>query len=112
MAKEKHNHDEENFEEDFYIEMTDEEGNKYYYLEEMVIPVGDEQYALLIEVDADGEIVHLHDEGCDCCGDDENVIVAKIVINEDGEEEYIEPTDEEYEAVQDAYNKIMDEEEE
>ena len=112
MAKEKHNHEEEIFDEDFLIEMTDEEGNKYYYLEEMVIPVGDEQYALLIEVDQDGEIIHYHDEDCGCGEDDENVIVAKIVVNEDGGEEYIEPTDEEYDAVQAAYEKIMDEEEE
>ena len=26
--------------EDFIVEMTDEEGNKYYYVEEMIIPVG------------------------------------------------------------------------
>ncbi|MFA6850577.1 MAG: DUF1292 domain-containing protein, partial [Selenomonadaceae bacterium] len=49
--------------------------------------------------------------GCGCEDDDEDVLIAKIVKNEDGEEEYIDPTDEEFEAVQKAYDAIMDEEE-
>ena len=54
---------------------------------------------------------HDHDGHCSCgCeDDDEDVIIAKIVTNEDGEDEYVEPTDEEFEAVQQAYNALVDE---
>ena len=102
---------EENFDDDVLIEMTDEEGNVFYYVEEMIIPVGNEKFALLVEVKDDE---HEHGDGCDwcdcgCCDDD--VIIAKIVVNEDGQEEYVEPTDEEFERVQEAYEKILDEEE-
>lgn len=100
-------HNEEMFDDDIIIEMTDEEGNVFYYVEEMIIPVGDENYALLVEVKDED-----HDEDCDCgCCDDDNVVIAKIVINADGEEEFIEPTDEEFEKVQAAYEKLLDEEE-
>lgn len=98
-------------EEDIVVEMTDDEGNVYYYAEEMIIPVGDEKFAILVgiqnEEDEEGEH-HCHcgcgDDDCDC---DEDVIIAKIVLNADGEEEYIEPTDEEFEAVQEAYEQLM-----
>ena len=101
---------EEIMDNDVLIEMTDEEGNVFYYVQEMIIPVGDENFALLVEVKDDDEHEHDCDCGCDCDCDD-GVIIAKIIINEDGEEEFIEPTDEEFERVQEAYEKILDEEE-
>ena len=104
---------EEILDNDFLIEMTDDEGNVFHYVEEMIIPVDGENFALLVEV-KDGEHVHGAncDCGCDCdCGcEDDDVIIAKIVVNENGEEEYIEPTDEEFEKVQEAYEKLLDEE--
>ena len=100
--------------EDIIVEMTDEEGNVYYYSEEMIIPVGDDRFAILVEVHEheDGEEEHEHHCHCGECGDEcecgeGDVIIAKIVLNEDGEEEYIEPTDEEFEAVQNAYEQLM-----
>ena len=101
---------EEIMDNDVLIEMTDEEGNVFYYVQEMIIPVGDENFALLVEVKDDDEHEHDCDCGCDCDCDD-GVIIAKIIINEDGEEEFIEPTDEEFERVQEDYEKILDEEE-
>lgn len=101
---------EEIMDNDVLIEMTDEEGNVFYYVQEMIIPVGNENFAMLVEVKDDDEHEHDCDCGCDCDYDD-GVIIAKIVINEDGEEEFIEPTDEEFERVQEAYEKILDEEE-
>ena len=98
---------EEILDDDFLIEMTDEDGNVFYYVEEMIIPVDGENFALLVEVKDD----HDHGEGCDCGCEDDDVIIAKIVINAEGEEEFIEPTDEEFEKVQEAYEKILDEEE-
>ena len=98
---------EENFDDDFLIEMTDDEGNVFYYVEEMIIPVGEETFALLVEVKDE----HEHGAGCDCGCEDDDVIIAKIVVNADGEEEYVEPTDEEFDKVQAAYEKLLDEEE-
>ncbi len=98
-------------EEDVVVEMTDEEGNSYYYRQEMIIPVGDDKFALLIGIhDEDEE--HTHSCGCGCGEHDEDVLIAKIIVDEDGEEEYVEPTDEEFDAVQQAYDELMDEEEE
>ncbi len=97
-------------EEDMVVVMTDEDGNEYYYREEMIIPVGNDKYALLIGIHEDGE-EHASGCGCGCEDDDEDVLIAKIVMNDDGEEEYVDPTDEEFDAVQKAYDKLMDEEE-
>ena len=99
-------------EEEMVVVMTDENGNEFYYREEMIIPVGEEKYALLVGI-------HDHDEeetescgcGCGCEDGDEDVLIAKIVVNEQGEEEYVDPTDEEFEKVQAAYDALMDEEE-
>ncbi|MEX5284468.1 DUF1292 domain-containing protein [Selenomonas sputigena] len=98
-------------EEDVVVEMTDEEGNSYYYRQEMIIPVGDDKFALLVGIH-DEEEEHTHSCGCGCGEHDEDVLIAKIVVDEDGEEEYVEPTDEEFDAVQQAYDELMDEEEE
>lgn len=108
--------DGDNFDEDIVVEMSDDEGNVYYYSEEMIIPVGDEKFAILVGIhneDEDEECEHEHHCHCGCgceddeCDCDEDVIIAKIVLNENGEEEYIEPTDEEFEAVQAAYEQLM-----
>ena len=69
-----------------------------------------EKYALLIGIHEDEE-EHEHGCGCGCEDGDEDVLIAKIVKNEQGEEEYVDPTDEEFDAVQKAYDAIMDEEE-
>ena len=81
---------------DVIVEMTDEEGNSYYYREEMIIPVGDDKFALLIGIhDEEEEEEHAHSCGCGCGEHDEDVLIAKVVMGDDGEEEYVEPTDEE-----------------
>lgn len=107
MTSKEHETMDEN--DDVIVVMTDEDGNEYCYREEMIIPVGDQKYALLVGVQDDEK------EGCGCgCGceeDDEDVFIAKIIVNENGEEEYVDPTDEEFEAVQKAYEEMMDEEE-
>ena len=92
------------------VEMTDEEGNVYLYEEEMIIPVDDKKFALLVAIPSEEEEGHHHEHDCDCgCGEDD-VIIAKIVENEDGEEEYVEPTDEEFEIVRQAYEEFFSEE--
>ena len=106
------NFDDENFD-DVIVEMTDDEGNSYFYVEQMIIPVGDDRFALLVEMIDEDEHEHHHDhEGCECgCGCEEgDVIIAKIVTDENGEDIYVEPTDEEFEAVQKAYDELLDDE--
>ena len=84
------------------VEFTDEEGNSYLYEQEMIIPVNGEKFALLIGVE-DEEHEHEHGCGCGCEEGDEDVLIAKIVTNENG--------DEEFEAVQKAYDALLEEEE-
>ena len=93
---------------DFLVEMTDDEGNVFYYVEEMIIPVDGVNFALLVEVKDE----HTHGADCDCGCDDDDVIIAKIVVGADGQEEYVEPTDEEFDKVQAAYEKLLDEDDE
>ncbi|MBQ6974944.1 MAG: DUF1292 domain-containing protein [Selenomonadaceae bacterium] len=115
MADEK-NFADENFDDeeefgDVVVEMTDEDGNSYYYTEEMIIPVGDETFALLVEIHDHDHCDHDHEhDGCDCGCEDGDVIIAKIVKDENGEDMYIEPTDEEFEKVQKAYEELIEEE--
>ena len=92
--------------ENIIVEMTDEEGNVYLYEEEMILPIDNQKFALLVALPMDDEEEHNHEHGCDCgCGcDEDDVIIAKIVTDQNGEEIYIEPTDEEFEMVRDAYN--------
>ena len=101
MAKK--NYEEKFPEEDVIIEMTDDEGNIFYYAEEMIIPVGDENFALLVALHEDGD-EYFHDDDCDCC--DDEVIIAKIITDENGEALYVEPTDEEFERVSRAYDEL------
>ena len=95
-------------EDDIVVVMTDEAGNEYYYREEMIIPVEDEKYALLVGIHDEAE-EHAHTCGCGWEDGGEEVMVAQIVWEGDGEDEYVEPTDEEFEAVQQAYNALVDE---
>lgn len=107
----------DNFEEDddyVVVELTDEDGNVYSYVQEMIIPVGEENFALLVPIHDD---LDEHEEGCDCdcdcgCEDEDDVIIAKMIEGEDGEIEYVEPTDEEFQKVEEAYNAMFDDEEE
>ena len=106
--------DEEQMEDDeIIVVMTDDEGNEYYYVQELILEVQGDKYALLVPTcEADEEEGH-----CSCHehnheeDEDDAAFFAKMVLDESGEEAYIEPTDEEFEAVMAAYEALMDEEE-
>lgn len=91
------------------VVMTDEEGNEYYYREEVIIPLGEKKFAILVPINIDEE-----EEcgcGCDCCDEEEtDVFIARIDAGEDGEEVYVDPTDEEFEQVREAYEELLAEE--
>ena len=62
---------EEVLDDDYLIEMTDEAGNVFYYVEEMIIPVDGVNFALLVEVKDEPDHEHGEHCGCDCdcdCG--------------------------------------------
>lgn len=92
----------ENIDENIIVEFNDDNGNSLYYQQEMIIPVDGQDFALLVGLNVE------NDESFD---EEENVIIAKIVKDENGEDEYVDPTDEEFEAVQKAYNDLCDAEE-
>ena len=82
--------------EELVVVMTDEEGNEYYYREDMIVPVGDKRFAILVPLDAECEC---DDEDCECEADETDVFIARIDTDENGEDVYVDPTDEEFEAV-------------
>ena len=96
------------------VVMTDDEGNEYYYVQELILEVQGDKYALLVPTcDEEEENCQCHDQAHEHEEEDEDedsAFFAKIVLDESGEEAYIEPTDEEFEAVLEAYEALMDEE--
>jgi uncharacterized protein YrzB (UPF0473 family) len=88
------------------VVMTDEEGNEKFYREEVLFPVGDNTFAVLVELrmTEEGDIEDLDEEA--------DIFMAKVEIDEDGEETYTDPTDEEFEAALAAYEEIFDDEDE
>ncbi len=107
--------DEEQMEDDeVIVVMTDDEGNEYYYAQELVLQVEGEKYALLVPTCADDEEghCHCHEHDHEDDEDEDSAFFAKVVLDESGEEAYIEPTDEEFEAVVAAYDALMEAEDE
>ena len=98
MAKEL---DTEKINEDLIIEMTSEDGDTFYCREEMIIPVNGEKYALLVPIELDDEGYEVESDA-----EEDEAFFAKIVMDEDGEESYIEPTEEEFDAVVKAYEAL------
>ena len=108
MVDERDNNIEE-FEDEPVVVMTDEAGNEYYYREDMIIPIGDKKFAVLVSLEDECEC---EEDTCDCgCEDEVDIFIARIDTNENGEEIYVDPTDEEFEQVRDAYENLMAEEE-
>jgi uncharacterized protein YrzB (UPF0473 family) len=101
--------DDMEMEEEPVVVMTDEEGNEYYYREEVIIPVGEKKFAILVPISIDED-----EEECGCgCGCEEeetDVYIARIDIDENGEEIYVDPTDAEFDEVRQAYEDLLAEE--
>lgn len=83
------------------VEMVDDDGNVFLYTEEMIIELDNKRFAILVELPEEDEELEEEPE----------VIIAKIVLDDDGEDLYIDPTDEEFKQAQEAYDKLFDEEE-
>ncbi|WP_196591773.1 DUF1292 domain-containing protein [Pectinatus frisingensis] len=87
---------------DNIIEMLDETGRKHYFYEEMQFFADGNRYALLRFIKTDDEFE---------IDDDENITIAKIVVNPAGEDEYFSPSDEEFDIAVKAYEEIAVEDE-
>jgi len=101
------NDDDMDFDDEPVVVMTDEEGNEYYYREEVIIPLGEKRFAILVPINID------EDEcSCDCgCEEEEtDIYIARIDLDENNEEIYVDPSDEEFEEVRQAYEDLLAEE--
>ena len=94
---------EELHDDDVIVVMTNEDGDECYYREEMIIPIGEERFAVLIALTASSE------EELESAEEGDEATIAKIVT-EDGEDIYTDPTDEEFDAVRRAYELLAEEE--
>jgi len=110
---EKDNLEFDDMDDESVVVMTDEDGNEYYYHEELIIPMGNKRYAVLVPLD---DVCDCEEENCSCVRFDEteetDIFIARIDIDEDGEEIYIDPTDEEFEQVCREYERLMEDGEE
>lgn len=95
---------EELHDDDVIVVMTNEDGDECYYREEMIIPIGEERFAVLIALTASSE------EELESAEEGDEATIAKIVT-EDGEDIYTDPTDEEFDAVRRTYELLAEEEE-
>lgn len=76
--------------------ITGPDGQECEYVEEKVIPFAGEKFAVLVALPDYADQV---EDGLD-------IILTKMVTNENGEVEYIPPTDKEFEAVAEIYEKM------
>ena len=106
------------------FEFTDEEGQDHYVVVESRFKDGKDDYVALLEVDpaifgegddeCDCDHEHVHHEECDCDHDHDageedeepNIILAKIVTDENGEIDIQVPSDEEFEKARIAYEAL------
>ena len=85
-------------EEVIIVTATDDDGNEVNYQEVQRIDIDGKVFALLVEV-PDSE---------DDADDDGDAIVARVDV-EDGEEVYVAPTDEEFDAANAAFDELFSE---
>jgi len=94
---------EELHDDDVIVVMTNEDGDEFYYREEMIIPIGEDRFAVLVALNVSSE------EDLENAEEGDEATIAKIVMDDDGEEIYTDPTDEEFDAVRRAYELIESE---
>ncbi len=81
------------------VEVKDDEGNTTYYEEDVIIPLDDKNFAALISLpEKEGEEDF-----------EPEIIIARIEKDDEDGVSYVEPTEEEYNAVVDIYSKMLEE---
>ena len=94
------------------FEFTDEEGQDHCFVVESRFKVGKDDYVALLEVDP--SIFEEEDEECSCGHDhaekdeeeEPNIILAKVVTDENGEVDIQVPTDAEFEKALKVYEAL------
>ncbi len=82
-------------EEPIVVTITGPDGEEKDYAQDVVIPFAGKEFAVLVS------IPNSEDEA-----EEQEVILARIDLDENGEAEYVPPTDEEYDAVADIYDAM------
>lgn len=82
-------------EEVYVVTATDDNGNEVEYQEVQRIDMDGKTFSLLVEL--------CEEEGCDCEGD---AIIARI-DTENGEDIYVAPTNEEFEAANQKFDELL-----
>lgn len=87
--------------------LTDEEGKEHHTVVVDQFSVGEKDYVVLLPINPEG-----CDDDCECsfCTGEEEAFLLKVITNEQGEEEYVEPTEEEFAEAEAAYAELQDEE--
>jgi len=89
---------EEVAEDPIYVEMYDEKDNLLLFERENVFTVEGKQFAVLVQRYLEEEDVDEDEE--------ENVVVARMDFDENGEEVYFDPSDEEFATFMEYYEKM------
>jgi len=91
--------------EDVLVVLTNEDGEETYYREETIISVGDDRFAVLVRLtlDSEGNATNVPSE-------EDEAVIAKIIV-EDGEDVYVDPSEEEFEAVLSVYGELEENQE-
>jgi len=107
---------EENAEENAVEEvvvMHDEDGHEVCFYEESSVEYKGDRYALMVQVedeDEDDECccghAHEHDDECDC--GNATAFIAKVEKDADGNEVYVAPSDDCFEAVKKLFEALAD----
>lgn len=92
---------EEKMEEVPVIVIEDEEGNELYYHEEVTLEHAGQKFSILVR--------YTEDEDAEEEAEDAEAIIARIDMV-DGEPVYVAPTDDEFDAVLQEYEKMCEEE--
>ncbi len=82
------------------VVIEDEKGNESYFEEELIIEHDGKEFAILVSLPGED-----CEEDCECHKEAE-IIVARIDADESGENIYVAPTDEEFEAVLALYEEM------
>lgn len=85
------------------VVLTDEDGNELFYEEDMIINYEGKEFAILVSLPPEE-----CEPGCKC-HEEPHITIVRLE-EEDGEEVYVVPTDEEFDAVSALYEEGMEEE--
>ncbi|MFR7418304.1 DUF1292 domain-containing protein [uncultured Megasphaera sp.] len=96
-------------EEVIIVTATDDDGNEVNYREKYRFELDGKVFALLVEVPDRDDDADFDDDGDADFDDDGDEILARVDM-EDGEEVYVAPTDEEFEAANAELDRIFSEE--